>query len=221
MIAGKGDDSESLNREMSSSVVSTLKKMDLNGGDHSPDNCDSNSVGSWKGCGDINDNEDTNSLGSWKDGVDVLSEPIVDTEAEASAIGSLRSISAPVESPETKLSWADMAQEDELESEEETEVSMQHRDDEDVVTEDGTLGEEVKPKMQLSREQRELIRFSNVNRKTDFICLERVDGKIVNILDGLELHTGVFSAAEQKRIVQYVEELGEMGKNGQLKGKYL
>lgn len=183
---------------------------------------DSESLNREVSCGDINDNEDTNSLGSWKDGVDGLSEPIVDREAEASTIiGSLSLISAPVESPEAKLSWADMAQEDELESEEETEFSMPPPGDEDVVTEDGTLGKEVKPKIQLSREQRELIRFSNVNRKTDFICLERVNSKIVNILEGLELHTGVFSAAEQKRIVQYVEELQKMGKNGQLRGKYL
>lgn len=183
---------------------------------------DSESLNREMSCVAINDNEDTNSLGSWKDGVDGLSEPIVDREAEASTIiGSLSSISAPIESPEAKLSWADMAQEDELESEEETEVSMPHPGDEDVVTEDGTLGKEVKPKIQLSREQRELIRFSNVNRKTDFICLERVNSKIVNILEGLELHTGVFSAAEQKRIVQYVEELRMMGKNGQLRGKYL
>ncbi|GFP88146.1 rna demethylase alkbh5 [Phtheirospermum japonicum] len=51
----------------------------------------------------------------------------------------------------------------------------------------------------------------------DFICLERVNGKLVNIMDGLELHKGVFSAAEQKRIVGYVEQLQEMGRNGQLK----
>lgn len=208
---GNGDDSEYLNREMSGSAVLTLKNMNFNGGDHCPDNCDSNSVVSLKGSGDMNDNEDTNSLGSWKDGADGLSEPVADGEAEASTI------SAPVEIPEAKLSWADMAQEDELEGEEETEVNMEHPGDGDVVTEDGTLEKEDKPKIQLSREQREHIRFSNVMRKTDFICFERVNGKFVNILEGLELHTGVFSSAEQKRIVEYVEELVVMGKNGQFK----
>lgn len=69
-------------------------------------------------------------------------------------------------------------------------------------------------------EQREHIRFCNVKRKKDFICLERVNGKIVNILDGLELHTGVFSMAEQNRIVKFVEKLEEIGKSGQLKGQY-
>lgn len=45
--------------------------------------------------------------------------------------------------------------------------------------------------------------------------MERVNGKIVNILDGLELHTGVFSMTEQNRIVKFVEKLEEMGKSGQ------
>ncbi|MCH96178.1 hypothetical protein A2U01_0017161 [Trifolium medium] len=35
---------------------------------------------------------------------------------------------------------------------------------------------------------------------------------------GLELHTGIFSAAEQKRIVGYVASLQEKGRKGELKG---
>jgi len=70
----------------------------------------------------------------------------------------------------------------------------------------------------LSREQREHIRYTNVTRKKDFICLERVGQKITNILEGLELHTGVFSAAEQKRIVDFVHELEEKGRRGELAG---
>ncbi|XP_051141181.1 RNA demethylase ALKBH9B isoform X2 [Andrographis paniculata] len=77
--------------------------------------------------------------------------------------------------------------------------------------------EGIKPKVQLSRDQREYIRFNNVQRKKDFISLERINGKLVNILEGLELHKGIFSAAEQKRIVNFVEELQEKGRNGQLK----
>ncbi|XP_044444453.1 uncharacterized protein [Triticum aestivum] len=68
----------------------------------------------------------------------------------------------------------------------------------------------------LTREQRELHRFRNVLRKDDFICLERVKGQLVNILAGLELHAGVFSTAEQKRIVDCVYGLQEMGKRGEL-----
>ncbi|XP_020113100.1 uncharacterized protein LOC109727393 [Ananas comosus] len=106
------------------------------------------------------------------------------------------------ESPKARMSWADMAQEDELE-EEEAEAE----------------GEETgkgKKKPELSREQREQIRFKNVGRKKDFVCLERVNGRLVNILAGLELHTGVFSAVEQKRIVDFMYELQEKGRNGQL-----
>lgn len=75
----------------------------------------------------------------------------------------------------------------------------------------------VTPKAELSRDQREHIRFTNVKRKKDYICLERVNGRLLNILEGLELHSGVFSVAEQKRIVDFVYELQEMGKNGKLK----
>lgn len=67
-------------------------------------------------------------------------------------------------------------------------------------------------------DQREYIRFMNVERKKDFICLERVKGKFVNILEGLELHKGIFSAAEQKRVVEHVYMLEEMGRKGELKG---
>jgi len=80
------------------------------------------------------------------------------------------------------------------------------------------VGTVVAEKPTLPREQREYIRFMNVRRKKDFICFERVNGKLVNILEGLELHTGIFSAAEQKRIVSYVASLQEMGKRGELKG---
>ncbi|XP_061360945.1 RNA demethylase ALKBH9B-like [Gastrolobium bilobum] len=59
----------------------------------------------------------------------------------------------------------------------------------------------------------------NVRRKKDFICFERVHGKLVNILKGLELHMGIFSAAEQKRIVSYVASLQEMGRKGELKDR--
>lgn len=174
----------------------------------SHDNCDTNSIGSWKESGCVHDTADTNSVGSWKDSA-------AEVEFEASASEPLNLVPGSVKSPMVKMSWADMAQEDELEPAEE---SYQDDSEESAAAED-TPSKEVKPKMQLSREQREHIRFNNVKRKKDFICLERFNGKLVNILDGLELHTGVFSAAEQKRIVQFVEELQEKGRNGQLKDR--
>ncbi|KAG1360724.1 putative RNA demethylase ALKBH9B [Cocos nucifera] len=126
----------------------------------------------------------------------------------------------PPESPKVRMSWADMAQEDELEEEEE-EASRRSLEagageEEGEVERGKGEEEEGKKKPELSREQRELIRFRNVGREKDFICLERVKGKIVNILDGLELHTGVFSAVEQKRIVDFIYELQEKGRNNQL-----
>ncbi|ONK80162.1 uncharacterized protein A4U43_C01F14550 [Asparagus officinalis] len=112
-------------------------------------------------------------------------------------------------SPKVRMSWADMAQEeDELAEEEE-----KARETSEEAKYEG------KKKVELPREQREWIRFQNVGRKKDFISLERVKGKIVNILDGLELHTGVFSAAEQKRIVDFVYELQEKGRKSEFRDR--
>lgn len=77
---------------------------------------------------------------------------------------------------------------------------------------------ETPEKRKLSREEREQYRFMNVKRIKVFSCFERVEGKRVNILEGLELHTGVFSAVEQKRIVDHVYQLQEKGLKGQLRG---
>ncbi|KAM7251860.1 hypothetical protein ACFE04_023743 [Oxalis oulophora] len=136
---------------------------------------------------------DTNSLGSWKD--------MAKSVDEISANG-FSAEPALAETPSPRISWADMAQEDELE-EEEYELSKR-------IVNNGN------GKPLLSREQREHIRFLNVKRKKDFIAFERVGGKLVNIVEGLELHTGVFSAAEQKRIVDYVGLLEEMGRKAEL-----
>ncbi|PNX82030.1 2OG-Fe(II) oxygenase family oxidoreductase, partial [Trifolium pratense] len=68
----------------------------------------------------------------------------------------------------------------------------------------------------LAWEQTERIRFMNV-KPIDFIGFESIDGKRVNILEGLELHTGVFNAAEQKGIVDYVAYLQDKGRKKELK----
>ncbi|KAL0726105.1 hypothetical protein Bca4012_022198 [Brassica carinata] len=108
------------------------------------------------------------------------------------------------ETDSPKMSWVDMAQEDGLNEEEE----------EQKVSEDSTKSTPAKRK--LSREEREQYRFVNVKRMKVFSCFEKVKGRRVDILEGLELHTGVFSAAEQKRIVDYVYELQEKGRKGEL-----
>lgn len=166
---------------------------------------------------DHDDNCDNNSIGSWKDGWNGGSEPVV-------VVGPSTSGSPRLETPpsQQKKSWADMEEEeeDEFEEEEEEEDSKTSKRVVDLNAATGELriSKVVVEKPKLPREQREYIRFMNLQRKKDFICLERVKGKIVNILDGLELHTGVFSAVEQKRIVDHVYQLQEMGAKGELKG---
>ena len=195
-------------------AVLTPDDIDSNEINENEDDYDTNSLGSWKDAVDINDTEDTSSLGMLKGQTNGWSDPISD----ASTSEALGSSVVAVASPKVRMSWADMAQEDELEEEEENEGSAQSVDG-NTRSGDGIGAVSVRQKTELSRDQREYIRFSNVKRKKDFICLERVNGKIVNILDGLELHTGVFSAVEQKRIIGFVYELQEKGKKGELKGQ--
>ncbi|KAE9586903.1 hypothetical protein Lal_00004840 [Lupinus albus] len=118
-----------------------------------------------------------------------------------------------IETPSPRMSWADMAQEDEFGEEEfESKNNSSHSS---VVTTTKTSSE----KSKLSREQREHIRFKNVQCKKDFVRFERIKGRVVNIIEGLELHYNIFSAAEQRRIVSFVTSLQEMGKKGQLKDR--
>ncbi|CAN1122526.1 RNA demethylase ALKBH9B [Linum perenne] len=156
-----------------------------------------------------NDDFDNNSLGSWKDGGNGSSDSVA-----AVAGDNARGLLGPAPGTDTsgnRKSWADMTQEDdELEDEEEHLGSRVGVGGSPMIT-------KAVEKPQLSREKREYIRFMNVQRKKDFMCFERVHGRLVNILDGLELHSGVFSAAEQKRIVDHVFELKEIGMKGELK----
>ncbi|CAN4110667.1 unnamed protein product [Withania somnifera] len=71
----------------------------------------------------------------------------------------------------------------------------------------------------LSEDQQELIRFGQVGRRKDFVYYEKVEKKEINVLKGLELHTKVFSADEQKEIVELVYTLQRMGRNGELRAR--
>lgn len=164
---------------------------------------------------DYNDEKcDTNSIGSWKDDGIGSSEPVVPEQSTSGSPG------------HSRMSWADMAQEEEDElGEEDEEKEDSETATKRVVDVNASTGElrismkaVEKPKPNLPMEQREYIRFMNVRRKKDYICFERFKGKLVNIMEGLELHAGIFSAAEQKRIVDYVYVLQEMGRKGELKG---
>lgn len=120
------------------------------------------------------------------------------------------------ETASPRMSWADMAQEDGLEEEEQKESELGTHD----VDVSPSVGDSVKTpeKRKMSREERERYRFMNVKKMKVFSCFEKVRGRSVNILEGLELHTGVFSAVEQKKIVDFVYELQEKGRKGELRG---
>ncbi|XP_023635060.1 RNA demethylase ALKBH5 [Capsella rubella] len=167
-------------------------------------------------CSNIEDNEmgddsngklcDAHSLDSLKAGGFVfgsLSDGVRDAMRDA-----MPSQSTVSETASPRISWADMAQEDGLEEEE-------YKESESGTHEvDGSMKTPQKRKM--SREERERYRFLNVKKVKLFSGFEKVRGKSVNILEGLELHTGVFSAVEQKKIVDFVYQLQEKGRKGQL-----
>ncbi|XP_059313610.1 RNA demethylase ALKBH9B-like isoform X1 [Lycium ferocissimum] len=71
----------------------------------------------------------------------------------------------------------------------------------------------------LSEEQDELIRFRQVGRRKDFVHYEKVFGKEINVLQGLELHTQVFNPDEQREIVELVYTHQRMGQKGQLRAR--
>ncbi|GAB2279441.1 RNA demethylase alkbh9b [Dionaea muscipula] len=157
---------------------------------------------------------DVQSSGSWKCGVSDLCAADATEASTSESNGNVGPM--PSESPASRMSWADMARDDELATEEETDP---HKTSDNGILPSREIGVVAKRKTCLSRDQREYLRFTCVERKKDFIFLERIDSKPVNILDGLELHTGVFSAAEQKRIVDFIYDLQEMGQKGELRDR--
>ncbi|KAL5821207.1 hypothetical protein ACOSQ3_023089 [Xanthoceras sorbifolium] len=205
-----GGESESLNidENRDSSSPNNVESLD-------DDNCDANSLGSWKDAGEIN------SFASSKDVTNRWCENDVRKASTSGGGGGLTFESSSVEKRNHRMSWADMAQEDELEKDEEEEEEQQQElnkwtGDFDVLRGESRVSK-VREKPQFSREEREYMRFMNVKREKDFMCFEKIKGKLVNILAGLELHADVFSAAEQKRIVDYVYVLQGMGERGELK----
>ena len=64
----------------------------------------------------------------------------------------------------------------------------------------------------------EYSRFIQVKRKKDFVCIEKINGKPINILEGLELHTRVFNMTEQNQLLAFISQLQDQGRKKQLKG---
>ncbi|KAK7328276.1 hypothetical protein VNO77_22379 [Canavalia gladiata] len=70
-----------------------------------------------------------------------------------------------------------------------------------------------------SEEQKEHIRYSHVCSKTDFTFIQRVNGRDINVLHGLQLHTQVFNSVEQTKIVESIYRLQWRGKQGKLRDR--
>lgn len=68
-------------------------------------------------------------------------------------------------------------------------------------------------------EEEENARVSRMGWKDSFCCFERVDGRLTNVLEGLELYTRVFDVEEQKKIVEFVYKLQDKGRKNQLRGR--
>ncbi|KAL9258298.1 RNA demethylase ALKBH9B-like protein [Drosera capensis] len=83
----------------------------------------------------------------------------------------------------------------------------------------GNEGDVSKKAIMPSKNESELHSFLQVKRKMDFICLERIDRNLVNVLEGLELHNDVFDAYKQKAIVDYIYDLQDMGRKQKLRAR--
>ncbi|KAH7425808.1 hypothetical protein KP509_11G072400 [Ceratopteris richardii] len=71
-----------------------------------------------------------------------------------------------------------------------------------------------------SKEEKVEDRALRIGRKKCFTCTEYIeDGQPVNILEGLELHTNVFSHSEQRRIIKFIWNLQQKGRNRDLQGR--
>ncbi|XP_042025809.1 RNA demethylase ALKBH9B-like [Salvia splendens] len=180
-------------------AVSTQSIVDANHCKEDLGDCTARSTGSAKDSADnYDDDDDTHSLGSWMDEADRMLEQAVEASSRSEPLNS----SARQPRPMLKKSWADMAMEDEVVAGDDNDESNGLVDANDSFSEVNSVAE-AKPKVALK------------GKRTFYVW----KGSTVNILEGLELHKAIFSAAEQKRIVSFVGQLEEMGKKGQLKAR--
>ncbi|CAM6127182.1 unnamed protein product [Calypogeia fissa] len=61
-------------------------------------------------------------------------------------------------------------------------------------------------------------RIANIKTTKGYSCMEQLDGKMVNTLDGLELHEKVFDKFESTRLINFVQDIRAAGKRGELGG---
>lgn len=209
MLVSVGGDSDSKNSE-SSDTAFAVTTPEIKAAHPNNAECSSSSSGNAELhlVSSSQERQDTGCLGSFRD----ASFRSFRMALEASADPGARETQA-VESPMPRASSDDTEGEAELEEEESQEL------DRELSVGDISLNRFAN-KRELSRKRREYLRFMDVKRNKELVFYERVKGRRVNILEGLELHDGVFDAAEQKRIVDFVYELQDMGRRGKLKGWY-
>lgn len=88
----------------------------------------------------------------------------------------------------------------------------------ELLLNDGICGDSV-IENGLSEEEKERIRYSRVHSEKDFSFIERVNRRHINVLQGLELHTGVFNPVEQRKIVEWIYRLQWRGQQGKLRDR--
>ncbi|XP_002962106.2 uncharacterized protein LOC9630678 [Selaginella moellendorffii] len=106
---------------------------------------------------------------------------------------------------------------EEDEEDEEDEEGEECSETQSVMSGSASISQRAAQKKVLTPQEREHIRYLQVVRKKDFVCMEWIKGMRVNILQGLELHTNIFSAAEQSRLLDMVFELELKGQRNELK----
>lgn len=89
-------------------------------------------------------------------------------------------------------------------------LKERRRSDTEVLLCDGIV-DVSPPDNELKEEPDELIRYYEVHCK-------RINGRDINLLEGLELHSSVFNATEQNEIVDYIYILQRRGQQGRLRG---
>ena len=72
-----------------------------------------------------------------------------------------------------------------------------------------------------SLDSADIARMQKVARKKDYCVMERIHGRNINILEGLELHRGVLDELEQRELVKFIYRLQELGRNEKLRRKFL
>ena len=64
---------------------------------------------------------------------------------------------------------------------------------------------------ELSEKQKEQIQLSQGSKNKNYVYIERINEKNINIIEGLEQHIEVFNIEEQKSIVEYIYNFSVCG----------